>query len=555
MYQYDDYDKSLIKQRVEQYRDQLARYQRGALSDEEFLPLRLQNGVYKQRHSHMLRVAIPYGALSARQMRALAEVSTRWDRGFAHFTTRHNVQFNWVRLEDTPDVLAYLAEFEMHAIQTSGNCVRGITTDAFAGMAADEVVDPRPFAELLRQWATLHPEFAFLPRKFKIAITGALEDRVLLRANDVGLQLHRNAAGEIFARVFAGGGLGRTPVIGSLIRAELPWQHLLSYITAIVRVFNRYGRRDNKYKARLKILLQALGAEHFIREIESEWQCLKDGPATLTESEYRRVAACFETSLPGLSGAGAALPSCPDKEFVRWRARNVAPHKNDGYANVSLSSKPGPSAAPGDLTNEQMRAVADWADRFCGGEIRVSHEQHVVLAGVRQQDLHALWLAAKPFALAAANVGLITDIMACPGTDFCDIGHARSIPLVHAIQSRFAGLDDVHDLGDLSLKINGCMNACAHHQLADIGILGVQKNGEEYFQISLGGQTGDSPNLGKIVGPALQAKRIPDAVGEIVALYLSNRHANERFAGTFARIGIDAFKSAIYANCAGRDAA
>ncbi|WP_153108728.1 nitrite/sulfite reductase [Propionivibrio limicola] len=554
MYLYDDYDKSLIRQRVEQFRDQVVRHQRGELSDEQFLPLRLQNGVYHQRHSHMLRVAIPYGTLSSRQMRALAEVSEQWDRGVGHFTTRHNVQFNWVRLEDTPEILAYLADFDMHTIQTSGNCVRGITIDALAGVAADEAVDPRPFAELLRQWATLNPEFAFLPRKFKIALSGAEEDRVLLRSNDVGLQLYHNASGEIVARVFAGGGLGRTPIIGRLICDALPWQHFLSYITAIVRVFNRYGRRDNKYKARIKILLQALGIENFVREIESEWQHLKDGPAKLTETEYRRVAACFATALPPVSADDATTPLCHDKEFLRWKKRNVRPHKIDGYANVTLSTKPGPGAAPGDLISFQMQAIADWAERFCRGEIRISHEQNVVLAGIRQEDLYTLWSLAKPFALAASNIGLITDIMACPGTDFCGIGNARSIPLVHAIQSRFDDLDYVHDLGDLTLKLNGCMNACAHHQLADIGILGVEKNGEEWFQITLGGEAGNRPKLGKVVGAALKADQVAETVEKIVAVFLSHRRESEVFADTFERIGIAAFKAAIYSNKNGSSA-
>ncbi len=546
MYQYDHYDRTLLAERVAQYRSQVSRYLAGTLSEEAFLPLRLQNGVYNQRYSHMLRVAIPYGMLSAAQMRALAEVSERWDKGWGHFTTRQNVQFNWVRLEDTPDILAFLAEHDMHAIQTSGNCIRNIVIDVLAGAAADEIIDPRPLAEIVRQWAALHPEFAYLPRKFKIAMSGATADRALLYANDIGLRLYRNTEGQLLLQVIAGGGLGRTPIIGSVIHEGLPWRHLLTYLEAVVRVFNRHGRRDNKYKARIKILLQALGLERFKHEVEHEWVTLKDGPATLTSAEYQRIAAHFAQVHDDLPNEDLSALTTNQPDFARWLKRNVRAHKASGYANVVLSTKPGPSAAPGDLTSSQMRAVADWAERYGSGEIRIAYDENIVLTHIRQRDLFALWQAATPSGLATANIGLLTDIISCPGVEFCALGNARSTPIVHAIQARFSDLDYLHDLGDLSLKINGCMNACAHHHLGNIGILGVDKNGEEWYQIMLGGREGDDTALGKVMGPAFRAERIPEVLEQIIGVFLQHRLGDETFSATFRRIGMSPFKSTIY---------
>ena len=549
MYQYDDYDRALVRERVAQFRDQVQRRLAGELSEEEFLPLRLQNGLYLQKHAYMLRVAIPYGTLSAVQMRALAHIAREYDRGYGHFTTRQNIQFNWVELERVPDILDWLAEHDMHAIQTSGNCVRNITTEAFAGVAADEYLDPRPLAEILRQWSTVNPEFLFLPRKFKIALCAAEQDRAAIQVHDIGLQLYRDEAGELRLRVLVGGGLGRTPVIAQTLREGLHWQDCLSYVEAILRVYNRYGRRDNKYKARIKILVKALGIEAFAAEVEREWQPIKDGPARLTEDEYLRVAASFQkpayVPLDAIDlDFGTQLAR--DDVFARWVSRNVMEHQVPGYVSVVLSTKPGVSAPPGDVTAEQMDALADWSERYGFGEIRVAHEQNLVLPDVRKRDLYALWTQAYAAGLGTANAGLLSDIIACPGGDFCALANAKSIPVAQAIQQRFDDLDYLHDLGELSLNISGCMNACGHHHIGNIGILGVDKNGSEWYQLTLGGSQGRQAALGKVIGPAFAAERVPEVIERIVQTYVDYREVNEVFLDTVQRIGLEPFKERVY---------
>ena len=549
MYQYDDYDRALVFERVAQFRDQVERFIAGELSEEEFLPLRLQNGLYMQKHAYMLRVAIPYGTLSARQMRTLASIARDYDRGYGHFTTRQNIQLNWVKLPEVPEILAELAEVDMHAIQTSGNCVRNITTEAFAGVAADEMIDPRPLAEILRQWSTINPEFLFLPRKFKIAICSAEQDRAAIMMHDIGLYLYPGSDGQMLLRVIVGGGLGRTPILGLQIREGLPWQHLLSYVEAVLRVYNRHGRRDNKYKARIKILVKALGIEAFAREVEEEWQYLRDGPAQLTEDEYERVASAFVAppyrELAGTSlDFGTHLSEHP--AFARWVQRNVQAHKVPGYASVVLSTKPGNAAPPGDVTSEQMEAVAEWAERFGFAEIRIAHEQNIVLPDVPKADLFALWRLACEHNLGSANVGLLTDIIACPGGDFCALANAKSIPIAQAIQARFDDLDYLHDLGDISLNISGCMNACGHHHIGNIGILGVDKNGSEWYQITLGGAQGKNSALGKVIGPSFSAAEVPAVIEQIIDTFVRYRESEEVFVDTFQRIGLEPFKEAVY---------
>ncbi|NMY18260.1 nitrite/sulfite reductase [Pseudomonas sp. WS 5019] len=549
MYQYDDYDRALVRERVAQFRDQVQRRLADELSEEEFLPLRLQNGLYLQKHAYMLRVAIPYGTLSARQMRALAHIAREYDRGYGHFTTRQNIQFNWVELERVPDILDWLAEHDMHAIQTSGNCVRNITTEAFAGVAADEYLDPRPLAEILRQWSTVNPEFLFLPRKFKIALCAAEQDRAAVQVHDIGLQLYRDAADELRLRVLVGGGLGRTPIIAQTLREGLHWQDCLSYVEAILRVYNRHGRRDNKYKARIKILVKALGIEAFAAEVEREWQPIKDGPAQLTEDEYQRVAASFHKPAYVPQDAldldfGTHLAR--DEAFARWVSRNVMAHQVPGYLSVVLSTKPGISAPPGDVTAEQMETLADWSERYGFGEIRVAHEQNLVLPDVRKADLYALWREAEAAGLGTANAGLLTDIIACPGGDFCSLANAKSIPIAQAIQQRFDDLDYLHDLGELSLNISGCMNACGHHHIGNIGILGVDKNGSEWYQLTLGGSQGQQAALGKVIGPSFAAEQVPEVIERIVRTYVDQREVNEGFLDTFQRIGLEPFKASVY---------
>ncbi|CAE6942528.1 nitrite/sulfite reductase [Ectopseudomonas khazarica] len=549
MYQYDDYDRALVRERVAQFRDQIQRRLSGELSEEEFLPLRLQNGLYLQKHAYMLRVAIPYGTLSARQMRALAHIAREYDRGYGHFTTRQNIQFNWIELERVADILDWLAEHDMHAIQTSGNCVRNITTEAFAGVAADEYLDPRPLAEILRQWSTVNPEFLFLPRKFKIALCAAEEDRAAVQVHDIGLQLYRDEAEELRLRVLVGGGLGRTPIIAQVLREGLAWRDLLSYVEAILRVYNRHGRRDNKYKARIKILVKALGIEAFAAEVEREWQMIKDGPAQLTDDEYQRVAASFRkpayVPLDAIDlDFGTHLAH--DEAFARWVSRNVMAHQVPGYVSVLLSTKPGISAPPGDVSAEQMEALADWSERYGFGEIRVAHEQNLVLPDVRKADLHALWTQAQAAGLGTANAGLLTDIIACPGGDFCALANAKSIPVAQAIQQRFDDLDYLHDLGEISLNISGCMNACGHHHIGNIGILGVDKNGSEWYQLTLGGSQGRQAALGKVIGPSFAAEQVPEVIERIVRTYVDYREVNEGFLDTFQRIGLEPFKERVY---------
>ncbi|ROL81785.1 sulfite reductase [Pseudomonas chlororaphis] len=549
MYHYDEYDRALVFERVAQFRDQVERFMAGELSEEEFLPLRLQNGLYMQKHAYMLRVAIPYGTLSARQMRTLASIARDYDRGYGHFTTRQNMQFNWIELAQVPDILERLANVEMHAIQTSGNCVRNITTEAFAGVAADELMDPRPLAEILRQWSTINPEFLFLPRKFKIAICSAREDRAAIMMHDIGLYLYRDWRGQMLLRVMVGGGLGRTPILSQQIRDGLPWQHLLSYVEAVLRVYNRHGRRDNKYKARIKILVKALGIEAFAKEVEEEWQHLKDGPAQLTEAEYQRVASAFVPPLYERQPAtdldyGSRLAEEP--AFERWVAHNVQPHKVPGYASVVLSTKPGSASPPGDVTAAQMEAVADWSEAFGFGEIRIAHEQNIVLPDVPKTALHELWRLAGEQGLGCANVGLLTDIIACPGGDFCALANAKSIPIAQAIQARFDNLDYLHDLGDISLNISGCMNACGHHHIGNIGILGVDKNGSEWYQITLGGAQGKHSALGKVIGPSFSAEQVPGVIERIIATFVRYRESEELFVDTVQRIGLEPFKERVY---------
>ncbi|MEZ1325367.1 nitrite/sulfite reductase [Pseudomonas fluorescens] len=549
MYQYDDYDRALVFERVAQFRDQVERFMAGELSEEEFLPLRLQNGLYMQKHAYMLRVAIPYGTLSAEQMRTLASIASDYDRGYGHFTTRQNMQFNWIELAEVPDILERLAQVNMHAIQTSGNCVRNITTEAFAGVAADELIDPRPLAEILRQWSTINPEFLFLPRKFKIAICSAKQDRAAIMMHDIGLYLYPGRDGQMLLRVIVGGGLGRTPILGLQIREGLPWQHLLSYVEAVLRVYNRHGRRDNKYKARIKILVKALGIEAFAKEVEEEWQHLKDGPAQLTEAEYQRVASAFvppvyHTLADTDLDFGTRLAESP--AFARWVARNVQPHKVPGYTSVVLSTKPGMASPPGDVTAVQMLAVADWSQRFGFGEIRIAHEQNIVLPDVAKTDLYALWQLACKHDLGSANVGLLTDIIACPGGDFCALANAKSIPIAQAIQARFDNLDYLHDLGDISLNISGCMNACGHHHIGNIGILGVDKNGSEWYQITLGGAQGKNSALGKVIGPSFSAAEVPQVIERIIGTFVRYREHEELFVDTVTRIGLEPFKERVY---------
>lgn len=549
MYRYDEYDRALVFERVAQFRDQVERFVAGDLSEEEFLPLRLQNGLYLQKHAYMLRVAIPYGTLGAQQLRTLASIARDYDRGYGHFTTRQNMQFNWIELQQVPDILQRLAEVDMHAIQTSGNCVRNITTEAFAGVAADELLDPRPLAEILRQWSTINPEFLFLPRKFKIAICSARQDRAAIMMHDIGLYLYQDADGQMLLRVLVGGGLGRTPILGLQIRDGLPWQHLLSYVEAVLRVYNRHGRRDNKYKARIKILVKALGIEAFSQEVEEEWQHLRDGPAQLTEDEYQRVASAFVPpdyqALPDTDlDFGTHMADSP--AFARWVTRNVQPHKVPGYSSVVLSTKPGIAAPPGDVSAAQMDAVAQWAEQFGFGEIRIAHEQNIVLPDVPKAQLHALWTLACEQGLGSANVGLLTDIIACPGGDFCALANAKSIPIAQAIQQRFDNLDYLHDLGDISLNISGCINACGHHHIGNIGILGVDKNGSEWYQITLGGAQGKASALGKVIGPSFSAAQIPDVISRLIATYVRYRESDEPFIDTVQRIGLEPFKERVY---------
>ena len=555
MYTYDQYDQTLVDERVAQFRDQTQRYLDGQISDEEFLPLRLKNGLYVQRLAPMLRIAIPYGLLSSRQVRKLAEISRRFDKGYVHFTTRQNIQLNWPQLEEVPDILAELASVQMYAIQTSGNCIRNTTTDQFAGVAADEIEDPRPWCEIIRQWSTFHPEFAFLPRKFKIAVCGSEEDRAAFLLHDIGIQLVKNDRGETGFHIYVGGGLGRTPVIASSIREFLPQKHLLTYLDAILRVYNRYGNRDNKYKARIKILVKAWTPEVFAQRVESEWQQIiagdKDGLGELTGREIERVKTCF--TLPNYkivdqAEADAQLAALAQDNipFARWLSRNVRDQKQPGYSAVTLSLKPA-GVAPGDVTDRQLEKIADLADQFSFGELRSTHNQNIVLADVLKSDLFDLWQLAKADGLATPNIGTINDIICCPGGDYCSLANAKSIPVAEAIQRKFEDLDYVYDLGDLELNISGCMNACGHHHVGHIGILGVDKKGEEWYQIQIGGSASKQAALAKVLGPSLSRDAVVEGIEKLLDVYIEHRQPEETFLATYQRIGMDKFKERVYA--------
>lgn len=549
MYVYDQYDQHIIEDRVRQFRDQIRRYLAGELTDAELLPLRLQNGLYIQRYAPMLRIAVPYGLLSSTQIRKLADITRKYDKGYAHISTRTNVQLNWPELEDVPDILAELATVQMHAIQTSGNCIRNTTTDQFAGVAKDELVDPRPWCEIIRQWSTFHPEFAFLPRKFKIAVNGAVSDRAAIEVHDIGLEAVKNDAGELGFRVSVGGGLGRTPIVGSFINEFLPWQHLLTYLDAILRVYNRYGRRDNKFKARIKILVKALTPQVFAERVEAEWSYLKDGPNTLTDAEVERISKFFiDPTYKTLEDQSAVLARLDSEHpgFARWRQRNVVAHKKPGYAAVTLSLK-STGVAPGDVTDKQLDTIADLADRYSFGEVRNSHEQNMILADVEQSHLFELWNELRELGVATPNIGLLTDIICCPGGDFCSLANAKSIPIAEAIQRRFDDMDYLFDIGDIDLNISGCMNACGHHHVGHIGILGVDKKGAEFYQVSLGGSSGRNASLGQILGPSFAQDVMPDVIEKVIGVYVEQRTEDEQFLDTFRRIGIDPFKERVYA--------
>ncbi|SFO27295.1 sulfite reductase (NADPH) hemoprotein beta-component [Variovorax sp. PDC80] len=580
MYQYTDFDRQFVHQRAAQFRDQLERWQKGRLHEDEFRPLRLQNGWYVQRYAPMLRVAVPYGELSSRQLRVLAKIAREYDEPeaevykkaietqgqlgsqklpthYAHFSTRQNVQFNWIPLAKSADVMDLLASVDMHGIQTSGNCIRNITSDERAGIAIDEVADPRPYAEIMRQWSTLHPEFAFLPRKFKIAITGADEDRAATGWHDVGLKLVKNEAGEIGFRVQVGGGMGRTPIVGTVLREFLPWQQIMNYLEAVIRVYNRYGRRDNIYKARIKILVKAEG-QRYIDDVDAEYKQIleHDGaPHTITQEEFDRVAASFvppELATRVLQSAEKTdaelrAHAAEDVQFARWLARNVAPHKNPALRAVTLSFKR-LKQAPGDASADQLDTLAQLADRFSAGEARVTHDQNVVLPWVHAEDLHALWLAARAAGFASANVHLLTDMIACPGGDFCALANARSIPIAEAITERYQDLDELDDIGEIDLHISGCINSCGHHHSGHIGILGVDKDGKEWYQVTLGGSDGSAlsgaPQAGKVVGPSFSAAEVPGVIEAVLTTYRDTRVNGENFIDTLRRVGPDPFKAA-----------
>ncbi len=552
MYQYDSLDHQFVRERVAHYRDQTERYLAGQLSEAEFLQLRLRNGLYIQRLAPMLRVAVPYGTLSSEQLRMLAHIARHYDRGYGHLSTRQNMQYNWPELEEVPDILEDLASVSMHAIQTSGNCIRNVTTDEFAGVAADEDIDPRPYCELIRQWSTAHPEFDWLPRKFKIAITGAATDRAAVAVHDIGMRVKRDANSAALFDVIVGGGLGRTPVIGATIRENLPVQHLLTYLEAIMRVYNRYGRRDNKYKARIKILVRALTADGFRDQVDAEWAHLKDSASTLTNEEIQRVEAFFApysyVAKPDISDT-LASQRLADPQFERFMRHNVVAHRQPGYACVTLSTKV-TGIPPGDVSDAQMEAVADWADAYGFGEIRISHEQNFVLPDVRQEALFELWQKAHALGLGTANAGLLNDMICCPGGDYCSLANAKSIPVAEAIQRRFNDYERLYDLGPIDLNISGCMNACGHHHVGHIGVLGVDKKGQEFYQISIGGHSGDDASLGTIVGPSFGRDEVVDVIEKILDTYLSQRRAEETFLDCYRRIGIDPFKESLYADAA-----
>jgi sulfite reductase (NADPH) hemoprotein beta-component len=546
MYQYDQIDQRLVDERVAQFRDQTRRFLAGQLSDDDFKSLRLRNGLYIQRHAPMLRVSIPYGLLSSRQVRMLARIAREYDRNFAHFTTRQNLQYNWPKLESVPDILELLASVQMHAIQTSGNCIRNVTADHLAGIASDEIEDPRPWCEYVRQWATLHPEFSYLPRKFKIAVTGSPQDRAASKVHDIGLHLVRNAAGEVGFEVLVGGGLGRTPIIGHVIREFLPKRDLLGYLEAILRVYNLEGRRDNIHKARIKILVRALGPQKFRELVEAEWQAARDTAPVYDAAQVERIQAFFNPpryeSLPDedvVSGKPA--------EFRNWYQHNTRRHRVSGYRAVFISLK-SPTRPPGDITEFELDRVADLADQYSLGLVRATHDQNLLFADVRQRDLFEVWKALKLIDLATANIGTLTDMICCPGLDFCALANATSIPIAKQINERFDSLDYLYDLGEIQLKMSGCMNGCGHHSVGHIGILGVDKSGEEWYQITLGGSaSGADASLGEVIGPSVPHLEVAETLERILEVYIAEREGDERFIDTFRRIGITAFKARVYA--------
>ncbi len=543
MYRYDGYDHQMLADRVAQFRDQTDRFMAGKLSDAEFLPLRLQNGLYVQRLAPMMRIAVPYGMLSSNQLRKLAYITNHYDKGYAHFTTRQNIQINWPPLAEVPDILADLAEVEMHAVQTSGNCIRNTTTDQFAGVAVDELEDSRAYCEIIRQWSTFHPEFAYLPRKFKIAVCGTAIDQAATQVHDIGIYLIRGESGEVGFRILAGGGLGRTPVIGQEVFDFVEKKHLLTALEAILRVYNREGRRDNKYKARIKILVKESGVEEFKKKVFKEWELIKDSALTLTEEEVERCKGFFDDpDYQSLSDSPPELIENLQRDilFAAWHTQNVRPHKKSGYAIVTLCFKE-TGVAPGDVTDRQLELIADLADQYSFGEVRISHHQNIVMADVRQDQLFELWQKLKNGAMASHNLGLLTDVICCPGGDFCALANAKSIPIAESIQRKFDDLEELTNIGQMNINISGCMNACGHHHVGNIGILGVDKKGEEYYQISLGGSSKNEASLGKIIGPSFAQ------VEKIVGVYKDNRIKDEKFIDTFNRIGLDPFKEKVYA--------
>ena len=548
MYRYDEFDHTFVNQRVAQFGDQVARRLKGALTEDEFKPLRLMNGLYLQLHAYMLRVAIPYGVLSSHQMRKLAHISRVYDRGYGHFTTRQNIQFNWPSLEDVPGILKELADVEMHAIQTSGNCIRNVTSDHYAGVAADEISDPRVYCEIIRQWSTLHPEFSFLPRKFKIAVTGGATDRAAVKFHDIGIYLRENNQGETGFEILVGGGQGRTPMVAQTIREFLPEKYLLSYLEAVLRVYNQMGRRDNKYKARIKILLHDTGMEELRRLVEAEWREIRERDYDLPVGELDRIRTYFappDYAHLGAVDRGFETRKFKDPAFAAWVTSNVDGHKRPGYAIANISLKP-IGGIPGDATADQMDVVAGLAERHSFGEIRISHRQNLVLPHVRLSDLHVIFMALQEHGLATANIGSATDIIACPGLDFCALANARAIPVAQRLSERLAEMREQHDLSDLHLNISGCINACGHHHIGAIGILGVDRRGEEYYQITLGGSAFEDAAIGDIVGPAFSSDAVVGSVEAIVFTYLHTREDNERFVDTYRRVGINPFKEALY---------
>jgi len=549
MYRYDEFDAKFVAERTKQFRGQVERRLAGRLSENEFRPLRLMNGLYLQLHAYMLRVAIPYGTLNSEQMRMLAHLAEKYDRGYGHITTRQNIQYNWPKLPDVPDMLDDLASVQMHAIQTSGNCIRNVTCDPYAGATAEEIEDPRPLAELIRQWSTLHPEFTFLPRKFKIAVTAAEKDRALIKAHDIGIQIVKNDAGEVGYKIIVGGGLGRTPIIGQTLREFLPKADLLPYLTAALRVYNRYGRRDNKYKARIKILVQETGIETFTQQVEDEFAVIDVSDISVSEAECQRIESYFaEPEFEALSDNPENYVKALEgnKAFSLWAKNNVAAHKASGYAIVNISLKP-KEIAPGDISAEQMRIAADLADRFSLSELRTTHQQNLVLPHVKQSDLPALFAELEKAGLASDNINLITDIICCPGMDFCALATARSIPIAQAISERFADPERQRTIGEMQIKISGCINACGHHHVGHIGILGLEKAGVEFYQVKLGGDASEHAEIGKVTGPGFSQEELIDGIENMVDLYLDKREEGERFLDTYRRIGIAPFKEVLYA--------